>query len=332
METVKNFFESSTIHGLSYISSTKKFIRLFWVLIVIAGFTGAGVLIYHSFQAWGESPVTTSIETLPIAKIAFPKVTVCPPTNTLTNLNYDLVMTENMTLDEDSRKDLAFLAMKLANGQKFEEIMRNLSMFEEENRYYNWYNAFTVMRLPFYKSDKFNNTDNFKALSFSYETGVASGSISTQKFGLPFDANILTGNVSVDYAICVPNKPDFSTHNATLHFEIEILKDINGLDSFVFLDQKNKDETILNRHIKHHSKNFIKIKTNCFEFSYDKMITNGFLSVHNEMMPGFKMKWFFTGETMSNSGNKAWGQNDSPCAQDFRCIIDTKSTLTAYRR
>ena len=154
MDTVKNFFESSTIHGLSYISSTKKLIRLFWILIVIAGFTGAGVLIYHSFQAWNESPVTTSIETLPIAKIAFPKVTVCPPKNTLTNLNYDLVTAENMTIDNETRKDLVFLALKLANGEKFREIMKNLSMLEEENRHYNWYHAYTEIRLPSYKFDK----------------------------------------------------------------------------------------------------------------------------------------------------------------------------------
>ena len=50
----------------------------------------AGSLIYHSFNAWDENPVRTTIETRPINEIEFPKVTVCPPKNTYTNLNYDL--------------------------------------------------------------------------------------------------------------------------------------------------------------------------------------------------------------------------------------------------
>ena len=98
MEGVKTFLESSTIHGLGYISTIRRLVKLFWVIVVIAGFTGAGVLIYRSFQDWDENPVTTTIETRPITEITFPKVTVCPPKDTYTDLNYDLMMTENMIL------------------------------------------------------------------------------------------------------------------------------------------------------------------------------------------------------------------------------------------
>ena len=90
MQDIKDFLESSTIHGLTYISTTKKIVKLFWIFVVIFGFTGAGVLIYQSFEAWAQSPVSTIVETMPISKITFPKVTVCPPKNTYTNLNYDL--------------------------------------------------------------------------------------------------------------------------------------------------------------------------------------------------------------------------------------------------
>ena len=88
MEHIKNFLESSTIHGLTYISAANwKILKAFWVLVVISGFTGAGVIIHQSFQSWDESPVKTTIETHPIAEITFPKVTVCPPKNTYTDLN-----------------------------------------------------------------------------------------------------------------------------------------------------------------------------------------------------------------------------------------------------
>ena len=42
MEALTEYFENSTIHGLSYFVSTKTYIRLAWILIVIAGFSVSG--------------------------------------------------------------------------------------------------------------------------------------------------------------------------------------------------------------------------------------------------------------------------------------------------
>ena len=42
MEHLKNYLESSTVHGLAYISTTRRLVRLFWILVIITGFTGAG--------------------------------------------------------------------------------------------------------------------------------------------------------------------------------------------------------------------------------------------------------------------------------------------------
>ena len=106
MHGFRSFLESSTIHGLTYISSTRKYVRLFWIFVVITGFSAASFMIYESFQAWEESPVSTNIETLPITEITFPKVTVCPPKDTYTDLNYDLMMTENMNISNEVRNNL----------------------------------------------------------------------------------------------------------------------------------------------------------------------------------------------------------------------------------
>ena len=106
MEGVRTFLESSTIHGLTYISTTRKYARLFWILVVLTGFFGASLLIKESFDSWAESPVKTTIETLPISEIRFPKVTVCPPKNTFTDLNYDLMMIENITLTKEMRDEM----------------------------------------------------------------------------------------------------------------------------------------------------------------------------------------------------------------------------------
>ena len=88
MTVLTSFLENSSIHGLGFIAQTRAFARVFWVIVVILGFTLASLLIMTSFQDWAENPVTTTIETLPIEKVPFPQITVCPPKNTFTNLNY----------------------------------------------------------------------------------------------------------------------------------------------------------------------------------------------------------------------------------------------------
>ena len=83
----RQFLELSTIHGLYYISSAKNCARVFWVFIVLGGFLGAGYMIYTSFDNWEQSPMSTTIETLPISDIILPNISVCPPKNTFTDLN-----------------------------------------------------------------------------------------------------------------------------------------------------------------------------------------------------------------------------------------------------
>ena len=113
MEHIKTFLDSSTIHGLSHISSTRKWFRLIWILIVIGGFSGAGYLIYESFHNWEQSPISTTIETLPISQITFPNVTVCPPKNLFLNLNYDILQAEKVNLDKDKRETLMEASVNL---------------------------------------------------------------------------------------------------------------------------------------------------------------------------------------------------------------------------
>ena len=61
------FLESSTVHGVSYIATSRKPIKLFWTFVVVSGFFMAGALIHQSFKSWNENPITT-IRTLGIDK------------------------------------------------------------------------------------------------------------------------------------------------------------------------------------------------------------------------------------------------------------------------
>ena len=123
MERISAFLELSTIHGLFYISTTRKYARAFWIFVVLAGFTGAGFMIHTSFQSWAESPIKTTIETLPISEIKLPKVTVCPPKNTYTDLNHDLMLADNFTLTEEMRDELINYSQKVINEHIFTDSL-----------------------------------------------------------------------------------------------------------------------------------------------------------------------------------------------------------------
>ena len=74
MEGFQEFLESSTLHGLVYISTCKyKVQKIFWVCVVVLGFMTAGYLIRGAFLDWEENPVSTTIETFPIRDVPFPR-------------------------------------------------------------------------------------------------------------------------------------------------------------------------------------------------------------------------------------------------------------------
>ena len=119
MDTVREFLETSTIHGLSHISKAEsKLGKIAWTIIICTSFISAGYLISVSYKDWSESPVSATISTHPIATLPFPKVTVCPPKGTNTALNYDLIH-QNKTFTEDQK-------------QKLEEAVQ-LAFFNDDN-------------------------------------------------------------------------------------------------------------------------------------------------------------------------------------------------------
>ena len=69
METLDAFLESSSINGLNHIATTKKWLKLFWVLVVIQGFSLSTYLIVESFQSWSNNPISSRIETFPMREV-----------------------------------------------------------------------------------------------------------------------------------------------------------------------------------------------------------------------------------------------------------------------
>ena len=212
MEGVRTFLESSTIHGLTYISTSRKYAKLFWILIVLAGFIEASFLIKESFDFWSESPVKTTIETLPISKIKFPKVTVCPPKNTYTNLNHDLEKADEIgEFDNDTRQALLDFVFETIHDGFFEDIRHNSSFLNEENKFHNWYNGYTTIQ--FIKPGS-----NIIQLCSLVSTCTLNGSFSTFGFAEEFNSSEVFNNFDAVLTIYPTN--GHKDKNFTMKIEV----------------------------------------------------------------------------------------------------------------
>ena len=185
MDVVKEFLESSTIHGLSYIADNRQLVRLLWICVVIAGFTGSFILIFKSFSSWAESPITTTIETLPISKLKFPNVTICPPRNSFTNLNLDIVRCRKISLSQGQRKALSKHISEVVYTSHIERKLATYTEYEEKDRYRNQYQGVSKIQLPIFggisriryqgEKDMYPNNfrfHNFLALLLEYKVSL----------------------------------------------------------------------------------------------------------------------------------------------------------------
>ena len=148
MDGLKEFLECSTIHGLYYIAGNRQLVRLLWICVVIAGFTGSFILIHQSFSSWSDSPISTTIETLPISELEFPNVTVCPPRNSFTNLNPDIVRNTNISLSQSQRKALSGQLSEVFLVSNMESKWRAYTGSEEKDRYRHQYQGISKIQLP----------------------------------------------------------------------------------------------------------------------------------------------------------------------------------------
>ena len=318
MEGARSFLESSTIHGLVYISTTKnKFVKICWILVVIGGFTGAGVMIYNSFKSWADSPVKTTIETLPITEITFPKVTVCPPKNTYTDLNYDLMMTENMTLDYDTRNELANYAMNMfIDDYVYDKVIRNMSKLEENNRYYHWYHGYTKITNAYYDS---------YGVNLAVATATSSGSVSTQQFGKEFDAAKVEAHSSYIVDISPPDSAR-NNPNVTLHLDIEkvSLTDLSSGEDTLILAYMGttveKSHTIFNITPIYVSSYMVRLFRNVLSSDMRKQ--------KMRQMPGFKLSWHYSGTEVKSQAkyandarNKAFVRNVAPSVNSIKILF-----------
>ena len=213
MKVVKDFLENSSIHGFFFVGDSKHpLIRFFWIATVIAGFVGSYIMISISVGSWTDNQVSTTVQTLPISGVTIPRVTVCPPKGTFTNLNYDLVMADSLSLDGATKDLLTQEAVRLIENAAYQGTFNNFTAFREKNRYRNLFLGLTNFKLVY------TNIDSKSQAITTYEvsTSAGEGEFSSPGLGQPFQEDQFDNYATFIYSI--HHHRNVSTHiNIKLH-------------------------------------------------------------------------------------------------------------------
>lgn len=258
MEIVKEYLSNATIHGLSHIASTKGLAQTLWFCVVSVCVAYAGISIGFSFDAWSKNKITTTIETLPISEVIFPKVTVCPPKNTFTNLNYDLMRAENVTLNNSTQNALVKDFIKKVIDWKVSK--ENKYYFFEENKERNRYHGLSDEKIIMDGT----GTPRQKA---EISTSVLNGSITTPKYNELFDIDIYN-DVNEGFLISIVYDY-FNLTNSSLELRVEIEHNLHNSQTLMIdLETQNiKTNPFVVRFPIQQRKNNRNEKVNCIHVS-----------------------------------------------------------------
>ena len=283
MENIQEFLDTSSINGMNLILRTRNFSRLFWILIVIGGFSGAIYMINESFENWAKNPISTSTKILPKGNITFANVTVCPPRNIFLNLNIDIQKSVNITLEEEVRDELIDFAFNVIQDEFYDDFMANLSKIQDPDRYYNWYHGYTQLKMP-----AMNDKGELNHWLLSYAT---SGNISTQYFGDKFDAEKVDSKVLFAVLLYAPPSAMYDS-STTLMLKIEKITMPEAHDRMSAGSMSGKSLKI-HDDLKPWSKN-ITPPGFMFDIQYERDVSEDDINQMNlDMMPGFRLTWSY---------------------------------------
>ena len=246
-------------------------------------------MIYQSFDAWAQSPIKTTIETRPINEITFPKVTICPPKNTYTDLNYNLKMLENLTLDDDTRNNLMDYSAEILNDYLYEEAILNIKKLQDTDRYFNWYHGYTEINMDMEIIDDKTGL-KVEGSKLRMNTFATSGTIQTENYGVKFDADKVELILDIRVFMNIPCTM-VNNQNSTLHIEIEKLL-IEGKDKFNTFYGGYNHKNILHVIAPKYS----------FEVAFEGALKRDQIeNLKLKTIPGFKITWNYTGDVQKQS-------------------------------
>ena len=99
--------------------------------------------IESSLPSWSDSPVYTSLSTHSISELNFPKITVCPPQDSLTSLNQDIVKSTDKVLTDQQKKELTDFVSEVTFDCEADKKFRQLRDNTDTDTYRHWYLGLT---------------------------------------------------------------------------------------------------------------------------------------------------------------------------------------------
>ena len=192
------------------------------------------------------------------------------------------MMTENMTLDNDTRQELANYAVEMLYDHLYDTVMRSLSKLEESDRFYNWYHGYTQINLPLISSNG--------RVIYRMWTAASSGSVPTQYFGEEFDADKVETNLLYTVYVGTPASVR-NNRNVTLHIDVEkvSLEDLSSGEDRVSQSINTIKET-------HTNYNYSPPRKSAYSFTLSRKVLPADVGKQKlDMMPGFRVRWHYSG-------------------------------------
>ena len=110
---------------------------------------------------------------------------MCPPENTFTSMNFDLVKSENSSLDKNVRDDLESLYSTWLQDEEFAKILDEQNSFKEERKYRNWYLGYSKVTMAYEPKASYGTALH----DYTMHTTATEGTVSSPWFGQHFAEN-----------------------------------------------------------------------------------------------------------------------------------------------
>ena len=243
-DEIREFLESSTIHGLAHISTGRSiYTRIIWVLIVIGCFSIGISLIDKAFYSWATTPIITTVDTRPISEVVFPEITVCPPSGTDTALNVDLEAAKGMELSEEQREELILEMEGDLHKEHIGSFAQEQSLFFPLDRIRKAYSGEHKLSFGFtspgYIDDGVTYPDTVKLTVEVASKGALEGEFSTPGYRDPVTNPEVWHSTEFSYkAKLIPQIYDSSLNGANLVIELNYNTEVSPSGYGTFTDSR----------------------------------------------------------------------------------------------
>ena len=193
------------------------------------------------------------------------------------------MLAEKITLTEEMRDKLIDHANKVIGEHIFTDA---LDILQEEDRYYNWYYGYSMIRRTFTNDD---------GLNYIIKTSAISGVVTSQYFGEQYQPNLVTRNTLFNIHVYPPESVRNNT-NVTLHFDLERVSMNEYLSEG--WDDMWVDGIFLRGGLTSFSFNYTPPSSdddNILVLLERTINEENLKNIEMKLMPGTKIRWYYTG-------------------------------------